>query len=111
MSQKRRRRRVSPDRDVCDPPRKQLADRFDEQAERCYYCLRQCWLKARETAAAAATRLGVKLSRVWELQASREHLRRWAEAGRDNNQNIVMACLSCNFERGERSVLKHVKAM
>jgi 5-methylcytosine-specific restriction endonuclease McrA len=90
--------------------RLQLKYRFVDQGGLCFYCLRTTYLPEWDTPKSAAIKLGVPISLIAKRMATREHLRRRTEGGGDYIFNIVMACQECNVDRGERSVLDHVKA-
>ena len=85
--------------------------RWNDQAGRCYYCLRPMWVHCFHTSEYAVTVLGVPRGQLNELRGTAEHLLRRVDGGRANARNIVAACFKCNCDRGERDVLQHVKAM
>jgi hypothetical protein len=87
--------------------RKQLARRFDEQHGKCCYCDGDAWLWFRESPEQARTRLGIpgnvpgtaKMLRA--AKATREHLHRVTDGGKNGVENIKMACMYCNSQRWE----------
>lgn len=93
-----------------DQKRHQLACLFWAQAKRCFYCLRTTFLPAEVRFEVAAVILGVPIEEVMLRMATREHLIKRQDGGTDQTFNIVMACMECNSNRGDRHPLFHVKA-
>jgi hypothetical protein len=93
--------------------RRQLARRFDEQYGKCCYCDGDTWLHFRETKEQARLRLGIPLNApgsakmLRAAKATREHLHRVAEGGKNGFANIKMACMFCNSQRWENEPEVH----
>ena len=91
-------------------PVHRLRNLFNLQGGVCYYCLREAWHWEIETLEAFAARAGLGWYDVVKYRmATREHLIKRQDGGTNQNFNVVMACAWCNNQRGDRSVLDHVK--
>lgn len=87
-----------------------LVHLFNLQGGLCYYCLREAWLPDTETLDAFAERHGIFWQEASKYRlATREHLIKRQDGGTNQIFNVVMACAWCNNQRGDRSVLGHVK--
>ncbi|MBU1566066.1 MAG: HNH endonuclease [Proteobacteria bacterium] len=69
---------------------------FKNQAGRCYYCESIMWLDKKEDFA-ADHKIGI--SEAEKLKCTAEHLIARCDGGKNNQSNIVAACLLCNSER------------
>lgn len=83
------------------------------QRGECFYCGRQTWLQClRESKLQRKLRVGLPFDATHKLlntyQATREHLRRKADGGTNDLDNLIMSCAECNFSRGERPPLIHL---
>ncbi len=93
--------------------RQQLARRFDEQHGKCCYCDGDTWMPRRETREQASLRLGVPIATpgsakmLRAARATREHVHRRADGGKDGFSNIKMACMYCNSQRWENDLDVH----
>jgi len=102
-------------RSVSDPLRGRIARGrlvrlFEMQGGACYYCLRESWLPEIEPMDTFAARHGISWQDVAKFRmATREHLIKRQDGGTNQIFNVVMACAWCNNQRGDRSVLDHVK--
>jgi hypothetical protein len=80
------------------------------QGGECFYCGQEAWLASRgESMSAFRRRHGLALLRqVRCRQATREHLKRRCEGGRNEPANFVMSCQHCNSTRDSTPVLIHL---
>lgn len=93
-----------------------LTRRFHEQGGLCMYCDRPCWLQHEEPEHAARERMGItSVTHPWgtllKRKASREHIQRRRDGGRDLPRNIKMACVECNSSRHDATPQQHRLAM
>lgn len=87
-----------------------LRDLFIMQEGYCYYCTRESWHHEFETIESFAGRHKIGTADVRKFRlATREHLIKRQDGGTNQAFNVVMACAWCNSNRGDRSVLAHVK--
>lgn len=73
--------------------RARLKRKFDQQNGLCFYC-------GRITQLAAEIKHG---GRVSSIAATREHLVKRADGGKNDDANVVVACQGCNATRGDRT--------
>lgn len=75
---------------------KQRLTAFKKQSGRCYYCKSPMWQNNPEE---FAIKHGISKSAAARFQCTAEHLLARCDGGKDQESNIVAACLFCNKTR------------
>lgn len=98
-------------------PSNVLAKLFDAAGGVCTYCDCDTYMVKREAEPDALRRFGIPdglpgTTRALRYrEASREHVVRSADGGRDDIGNLTLACTFCNTARGEATPEHHRAAM
>lgn len=71
---------------------------FNAQNGRCYYCDQPMWNKS----PSELEKYGLRQRTAKPLRCTAEHLLAKQDGGRDEEDNIVAACLLCNMRRHKR---------
>lgn len=72
---------------------------FQKQSGRCFYCGSPMWLSSKDEFAA---KHAISKSAAARFQCTAEHLIARCDGGKNNNSNIVAACIFCNTNRHKR---------
>lgn len=89
---------------------KDLAILWHLQNGECFYCGLPTWLQGEDVRKFQGKHGIATLDRARKREATREHLHRRADGGRNAFPNFLMACLGCNSERGNTPSLLHLAA-
>lgn len=82
---------------------------YRQQGGLCFYCRRPMWERSIESKIEASLRIGIRWGSEGAKKAFRhvvctaEHLKRVADGGGNQRQNIVAACSLCNATRGTKT--------
>ena len=74
----------------------------EKQGYVCFYCRFPVWEPLREAIDEFAERVGLTLRQSAFLRCTAEHLIARQDGGKDSDENIAAACLTCNRRRHQR---------